>query len=58
MRCTPAVEEEDYEVMYSIDGIPLNFQYPVSAEPLVSLTSLWAKVHIGSQGLHSMIRDL
>jgi hypothetical protein len=20
-RCTPAVEEEDYEVMYSIDGI-------------------------------------
>jgi hypothetical protein len=21
MRCTPAVEEEDYEVMYSIDGI-------------------------------------
>jgi hypothetical protein len=21
MRCTPTVEEEDYEVMYSIDGI-------------------------------------
>jgi hypothetical protein len=21
MRCTPAVEEEDYDVMYSIDGI-------------------------------------
>jgi hypothetical protein len=21
MRCTPAVEEEDYYVMYSIDGI-------------------------------------
>jgi hypothetical protein len=22
MRCTPAVEEEDYDVMYFIDGIP------------------------------------
>ncbi len=21
MRCTPAVEEEDYDVMYSIDGV-------------------------------------
>jgi hypothetical protein len=21
MRCTPAVEEEDYDVMYSVDGI-------------------------------------
>jgi hypothetical protein len=21
MRCTPAVEEEDYKVMYAIDGI-------------------------------------
>jgi hypothetical protein len=22
MRCTPAVEEEDYDVMYSIGGVP------------------------------------
>jgi hypothetical protein len=40
MSCTPAVEEEDYDVIYYIEG-PLNFQYPVRAEPLVFLTSLW-----------------
>jgi hypothetical protein len=25
MRCTPAVEEKDYDVMYSIDGVPYTF---------------------------------
>jgi hypothetical protein len=25
MRCTPAVEEEDYDVMYSIVGVPWTF---------------------------------
>jgi hypothetical protein len=42
MRCTPAVEEEDYEVMYSINGIHKTFNIQC-AEPLVFLTSLWSR---------------
>jgi hypothetical protein len=36
MRCNPALEEDDYEVVYVLyRRHPLNFQYPVDAEPLV-----------------------
>ncbi len=42
-RCNPAVEEEDYEVMYSIDGIhkTFNIRYTPSLQSSLLLSGLY-----------------